>query len=70
MWPEPAFPDHHGTAFASLPLVQGCLMATYWPEKYYSCFHAGFRLLGTMGVWPALIFVYNSEMEVSSYMGK
>ena len=45
-------------------------MATYWPEKYYSCSHAGSCLLGTTSIWPALIFVSNSAMEVSSYTVK
>lgn len=35
-------------------------MATYWPEKYYSCSHVGSCLLGTTSIWPALIFVSNS----------
>lgn len=45
-------------------------MATSWPEKYYSYSHAGCHPLGTMSVWPALIFVYSSEVEVSSYTEK
>lgn len=48
----------------------GGFTATYWPEKYYSCCHAGSCLLGTMSIWPALIFVSNSAIEVSSYIGK
>lgn len=49
---------------------RGGLVATSWPEKYYSCSHTGSHLLGTMSVGPALIFVYSSEVEVSSYTEK
>lgn len=54
---------------ASASLLGGVLQPPIWPEKYYSCCHAGSCLLGTMSIWPALIFVSNSAMEVSVTWG-
>lgn len=57
-------------AFASLPLGE----AVSWPptglKNMILVLITGSCLPGTMSIWPALISVYNSEMEVSSYREK
>lgn len=56
-------------AFASLPLGE----AVSWPpmglKNRILVLIAGSCLLRTVSIWPALISLYSSEMEVSSYRG-
>lgn len=57
-------------AFASLPLGEAVSWPPIGPKTMILVLAAGSCLPGIVSIWPALISVYNPEMEVSSYTGK